>query len=83
MIRCACFLSVGVVAEKVRKALKVSIMGICMENALREGMPIEDFLAACKQLGADGVELASRHLPTGNMADTAAALRKVADTYRK
>ncbi|MEW6359323.1 MAG: sugar phosphate isomerase/epimerase family protein [Planctomycetota bacterium] len=45
--------------------MKISIMGICMEDALRKGMPVEDFLTACKKLGADGVELASRHLPMG------------------
>jgi len=43
--------------------LKISIMGICMEDAFRRGMCLADFLARCSELGADGVELATRHLP--------------------
>jgi len=48
-----------------KRTARISVMGICMEDALRRGMTPEEFVGKCKELGADGVEFASRHLPGG------------------
>jgi len=52
-------------------------MGICMEKAFSGGLSTEEFLRKCAELGADGVELASRHLSEGPEGD--ARVRSVAE----
>jgi len=51
-------------------------MGICLESALHRGMPVEELLHTCRELGADGVELASRHLPPDGPVQVKEAARR-------